>query len=137
MMDMFNFHKEPYNEVVKIIKFKFLSQIRNTGIIFNEILSANNLVTNSKFYILVCNDQDKIHYIRFKEIKVLLINLIQIAEKRLKKLSLFESELLKINDTESYGESKYFNDTEITAISISSIEELLKHFRTKMSIVNK
>ena len=38
---------------------------------------------------------------------------------------------MKINDTESYGESNYFNDTEMTAIGISTIRDLLKHLDNK------
>lgn len=40
---------------------------------------------------------------------------------------------MEINDTESYGESSYFNDTEMAAIGISSIKDLLKHFDNKLT----
>lgn len=135
-MELYDFNNDAYNEIVKKFNFRFLKQIKNTGIVFNEILFANNLVTDAKFYILVCNDQEKTYYIRFKDLKVLLIRLTQIATNRLEKLKLFEKELMAINDTECYGESQYFNDTEITAIGISSINELLIHFIEKIQKLN-
>lgn len=131
-MEIYNFNTDAYNQIVKIVKFRFLKQIKNTGIVFEKILSASNLIREKEFYILVCNDQDKIHYVRFKEIKGLILNLNQIAKKRLAKLKLFEMELLKINNTEEYGEPQYFNDIEMTAIGISSIQELLLHFDKKL-----
>ena len=61
----------------------------------------------------------------------------QLAKERLKRLELEESRLLKVNDTETYGESQYFNDTEMTAIGISSIKDLLKHFEEIRIKLNK
>jgi phosphoribosylamine-glycine ligase len=134
-MELYNFNSDVYNKIVEIVKFRFYKEIKDTGIVFNEILLAENLVTNSKFYVLECNDQDTIQYLRFKDSKLFLIYLIQIAQKRLKRLEAKESELLKVNDTESYGEARYFNDTEMTAIGISSIKILLQHLeKTKMKI---
>ncbi len=131
-MELYDFNKDAYNKVVELVKFRFYKQIKDTGIVFKEILLSKNLVTKNEFYILVCNDQENNHYIRFKNSKVLFIRLKQIAEKRLNKLELFEKKLLEINDTESYGESRYFNDTEMTAIGISTIKDLLNHFDNKL-----
>ncbi|CAM1362197.1 hypothetical protein TOREUM_20669 [Tenacibaculum litoreum] len=135
-MELYNFNNDAYHEIIKIIKFSFFKQIKNTGIVFEEVLSAKNLATEKQFYILVCNDQEKRHYIRFREIKGLLLNLNQIAKKRLEKLKLFENELVKINNTEEYGESLYFNDIEMTAIGISKIKELLVHFDKRLKELN-
>ena len=131
-MELYDFNKDAYNKVVELFKFRFYKQIKDTGIVFKEILLSKNLVTKAEFYILICDDQENNHYIRFKDSKLLFIRLRQIAEKRLKKLERFEKELMKLNDTESYGESNYFNDTEMTAIGISTIKELLKHFDNKL-----
>lgn len=131
-MNLYNFNMHVYNAVVKIVKFRFYKQIENSGIVFNEILFAENLVVHSKFYIHICEDQEKTHYIRFKDSKVLLIQLIQIAKKRLQKLELFESELMKVNDSVAYGENNYFNDTEVTAMGIYSIKSLLVLFEERI-----
>ncbi len=69
-MELYNFNNDAYKEIVKEFKFRFLKQIKNTGIVFNEILLANNLVTNTEFYLLVCYDQEDTHYIRFKDLKI-------------------------------------------------------------------
>ncbi len=126
-MEYYDTKSDVYNKIVEIVKFRFHKEIKDTGIVFNEILLAENLVTNSTFYVLECNDQDTIQYIRFKDSKVFIIRLIEIAQKRLKRLEAKESELLKMNDVESYGESRYYNDTEMTALGISSIKSLLEH----------
>lgn len=67
----------------------------------------------------------------------MILLLSKIAKDRLENLKYKEKELLKINNTEEYGESKYFTDTEMTAIGISSIEELLDHFEKNKIIWNK
>ncbi len=131
-MEFYNFNTDAYNEVVKIFGFRFYKQIKNTGIVFNEILSANNLATNNNFYLLICNDQEEFHYVRFKELETLLIKLTEIAKKRLNKLKRLESTLMEVNNTEAYEENKYYNDTEMSALGISSIEELLSHFENKI-----
>lgn len=136
-MELYNFNHDAYNEVVKIVGFRFYNQIKNTGIVFNEILFVNNLVTNKNFYLLICDDQEETHYIRFKELKVMLEILTEIAKKRLIKLRKLETTLLKVNNTEVYGESLYFNDTEMTAIGISSIGELLNHFEKKIKLLKR
>ncbi len=131
----YDFNSDVYNKIVEIVKFRFYKEIKDTGIVFNEILLAENMLTNSRFYILECNDQETIQYLRFKDSKLFLVYLIQIAQTRLKRLEAKESELIKVNNTESYGESRYYNDTEMTAIGISSIKNLLQHLeRTKMKI---
>lgn len=127
-MELYDFNTDAYNKIVELFKFRFYKQIKDTGIVFNEILEAENLVTNQRFFILLCYDQETTHLIRFKELKVLILMLTKIAKSRLKKLNTKESELLRINDTEEYGENRYFNDTEMVAIGICSIKELLIHF---------
>ncbi|HAB53810.1 MAG TPA: hypothetical protein DCE80_16810 [Ignavibacteriales bacterium] len=136
-MELYDFNRDVYNKVVEIVKFRFFKEIKDTGIVFQELLFSENLITNAKFYILICNDQATTHYVRFKEPKGLLIQLMQLAKERLKRLELEESRLLKVNDTETYGESQYFNDTEMTAIGISSIKDLLKHFEEIRIKLNK
>lgn len=63
--------------------------------------------------------------------------LTKIAKKRLEKLKAREVELLQINDTEKYGESNYFNDSEMTTIGIHSIKELLNYFEKNKTKWNK
>jgi len=126
-MNLYNFNIEAYNKIVEIFKIRFYKEIKDTGIVFEEILLADNLVTKTKFYILICNDQETTHYIRFRDAKSLLLQLIQIAQKRLKRLEAKEFELIKIKNVETYGETQYFNDTEMTAIGISSIKLFLHH----------
>lgn len=127
-MELYNFNRDAYNKIVEIVKFQFYKEIKNTGIVFEEILSSENLVTNAKFYILFYQDIGKTNYLRFKDSKPFLIQLTHIARQRLHRLEIEEKTLLKVNDTESYGESQYFHDTEMNAIGISSLKELLIHF---------
>lgn len=127
-MKIYDFNTRAYNKIVELFKFRFYKQIKDTGIVFKEILSAENLVTGQKFFILMVHDQEKMHSISFVQLKVLILRLTKIAKIRLEKLQLQELELLRINDTEAYGEDNYFNDTEMTAIAICSIQELLNHF---------
>lgn len=127
-MELYDFNTDAYNKIVELFKFRFYKQIKDTGIVFKEILSAKNLVTEQKFFILLCYDQEKIHSIRFKQLKVLILMLTKIAKNRFEKLKVKELELKQINNTEKYGEDKYFNDIEMTAIGICSIKELLNHF---------
>ncbi|WP_271785323.1 hypothetical protein [Aquimarina algiphila] len=127
-MQLYDFNRDTYNKIVEIVKFRFYKEIKDTGIVFKEVLSSENLVTNAKFYILVYEDTGKTNYLRFKDSKSFLIQLIHIAGQRLKRLEIEEKALLKVNDVESYGESQYFNDTEMNAIGISSLKELLIHF---------
>jgi len=134
-MDLFS--SVAYDKLVELFKFRFYKQIKDTGIVFKELLEAKNLETNKRFYILICDDQEKIHSIRFKNLKVLIIVLTEMAKNRLQRLEVLEKELLQVNDTETYGESRYFNDTEMTATGISSIKELLKHFEKNKTKWNK
>jgi hypothetical protein len=127
-MELYDFNRDAYNKIVEIVKFRFYKEIKDTGIVFKEILSSENLVTNAKFYVLVYEDTGKTNYLRFKDSKAFLVQLSHIARQRLKRLELEEKALLKVNNTESYGESQYFNDTEMNAIGISSIKDLLMHF---------
>lgn len=127
-MEFYDFNNEAYHIVAGIVKFNFYNKIKNTGIVFEEILEATNLVTDVKFYILRCNVQENIHLIRFKDGRTLMSQLIAIAQIRLEKLKQEEKELMKINDTELYGENRYYNDTEMNALGLSSLTGLLKHF---------
>lgn len=130
IMDLYGFNHDVYNATIKIVGFRFYRQIKDTGIVFQELLEARDVLKGNTFHILVCFDQEQTHYIRFNHPKVLMFQLREIAEKRLRRLISFEAELMKINDAEAYGENRYHHDTEMTAIGISSIHELLKHFET-------
>ncbi len=136
-MKFYDFNIDTYNEVLKIVKFRFYEKIKNTGIVFKELLEAKNLVTNDKFYILVCDDQEIIHYVRFKETLSLLHQLNSITKKRLERLICLEDKLLSINNIEDYGEGKYFNSTEMTAMGISSIKEFLIFLNKKITLLRK
>ncbi|WP_157811136.1 hypothetical protein [Cellulophaga sp. RHA19] len=58
--------------------------------------------------------------------------LVKIAETRLSILLKKERELLEVINTEEYGESRYFNDKETTAMSINSTKNLINHFSEKL-----
>ncbi|RKD92389.1 uncharacterized protein DUF1104 [Mangrovibacterium diazotrophicum] len=119
-MLFYDFNKDVYNKVVRIVKFQFYKEIKNTGIVFKEIISAKNLVDNTSFYILRYEIDSRTKQLRFKDTKSFVKQLKDVAKQRLKKLEQEESILMRITDTESYGESKYFNDTEMNAINLSS-----------------
>lgn len=51
-MEFYDFNKDVYNRIVKIVKFRFYREIKDTGIVLNEILLAENLVTNISFIFL-------------------------------------------------------------------------------------
>lgn len=136
-MELYDFDRDAYNKIVEIVKFRFYKEIKDTGIVFKEILSSENLVSKAKFYILVYEDSGDTNYLRFKDSKSFLVQLTHIARQRLKRLEFEEKRLLKVNDTEAYGESQYFNDTEMNAIGISSLKDLLIHFDKTRLKMNK
>ncbi|MDW3212165.1 MAG: hypothetical protein R8N23_20010 [Reichenbachiella sp.] len=127
-MESKKFNKEAYKEIVKIVKFRFYEQLKNTGISIEGILEATDMVSKKEFYILILSDQETKHHIRFRESKSLLIQLVKIFEMRLKVLKMEENELLTINDTEAYGEDRYFDETEQIACALTSIPSLLEIF---------
>lgn len=136
-MELYDFNSDVYNRIVKIVKFRFYKEIKDTGIVFTELLFAENLVTNASYYVLICDDQETTHIIRFNDSSSLLFQLICIAKKRLQKLEHKEFALMRVNNTEAYGEAQYYNDTEMTAIGIYSIKNLLKYFEEIMVKLNK
>jgi len=42
-MDYYDFNSNAYNTIVEIFKFRFYKQIKDGGIVFKEILKAENL----------------------------------------------------------------------------------------------
>lgn len=132
-MDFYDFDKDVYNHIVKLVGFRFYKQIKYTGIVFKELLFSKNLVSGKEFYILVCTVDRSKYYLRFVEnnTNYLIKQLVSIAERRLEFLTAEEARLMKINDTEAYGENLYFEETELTAAGISSLKDLLKLFEGK------
>lgn len=126
-MDIYNFDSKTYNKIVEIVKFRFYKQIKESGIIFKEILFSKNLITEKEFYILVYEEDKKEKNLRFKNSKSFLIQLIQIAQKRLAKLEIEKKILLNVEYSETYGPNQYFIDTEINGAGIASLRELLLH----------
>lgn len=126
-MDIYDFNNKTYNKIVEIVKFRFYKQIKESGIVFKEILFSKNLITEKEFYILVYEEDKKEKNLRFKDSKSFLIQLIQIAKKRLTKLEIEKRVLLNVECPETYGSNQYFIDTDLNAAGIASLKELLFH----------
>lgn len=129
VMDLYDFNSDVYRFIFKKSKVNFLKQIKNSGIVFKEVLFAENPLTKNTFHMLVYEIDKNKFYIRFKNENVLISLLTVIAEKRLDQMIIQESRLLLINDIESYGEEQYYNDTEMTSVNISALKELLEKFK--------
>lgn len=124
-MDLYDHDSKVYKHLVSVVGFRFFKQIKDTGIVLKRAYKSEDVVNNRLFTLLEFEEDNELKWMKIANKKQFIFNLKRIAIDRLERVQFEERELLKINNTEDYGEDRYFSQTEMAAINISALKDLL------------
>ena len=103
----FSFNDNVYNKVSELVSLKLKSQLKNSGIEFDEIFLITNLVNKECYYLLIIN---KDLSIKFSDKKSFLDSFIKFLKINLKNLEIEFEELTKIQNQRYIDKYQLFED---------------------------
>ena len=124
-MDFYDNEPKVYKHLVSIVGFIFFKQIKDSGIVLKSIFKGEDIASNKLITLLEYEEDDELKWIKICNKHQFIFNIKKVAKARFERIKWEEQKLLKINNTEEYGESRYFNETEMAAINLGALEDLL------------